>query len=146
MTGLIPLGIIFLISSWMDDNKWLIGIGISLILVGLIPIDTELTLTESTPIYALQDNQTISGGTFYVSQNFKYYYMTDGENGKQMKSIDAENTYIKEDSSVQPCLQTLSYVPVSKNKILRFLSLDAEIHRIVVPESTVTDKFNIDMN
>lgn len=129
------------------------------ILFGVLFISITLFLMYYTPkmsleksysfnIYAMKDTAQIKGSRFYFEEDFKYYYLRDYKGGKKMYGVDKDDAYIIETSEQNPHIEVYKSKLRTKNKIIKWLYGDFKSYyeyKIVVPEETLTNEFEIDL-
>ena len=106
----------------------------------------NLELIETQKIYSLKDNSYLSGyGNFIsvkIEEEDKYTYMVINEDDTYSKrTIKSKNVKIKEVSDKEPVLEI--YVCKSKNEFWSMYSVN--YYRFVVPNGTVVNTFNVDL-
>ena len=149
------------IEFWFDGEAILSGILGSMIgvLVGLIVwfigcvaiTPTEPVVTDTISIYAMSDTMGVEGsfclGSGYVDSELKYVYAAETEKGISIKTVDADNAYIKyiKDGEA-PYVEKIEYHHKSKF-VDRWFSPYMLCHEtyIYVPEDTVKTVYNIDL-
>lgn len=161
MIYIIVLGIIFLVNDIRNDFgiNYAICNGILGMVYGAIVwvavggiIGTNLPMVEivtEQPICALNDSTSIEGRNYvfsgYVEENLVYRYVIETEKGKKNEEIRSNNVYIKEGD----------YVPTIRNHDEHFAEdwyywfafpwKGDHYIEFLVPENTVTDQYNIDL-
>jgi hypothetical protein len=99
-------------------------------------------------IYAIEDNMGVKGNRYYIETNTNYNYLADYKDGKKQYSVSKNESYIVEDKSARPHIEVYeaSLPKDKKNKFTKiiFESVNKE-YKIVVPEKTLTNDFNIDL-
>jgi len=152
------------------DNDWLEAVGhglfvgfISALFFGVI-ISMIISASYDAPSYTYTtdesivavsdgDSTQVTGSGFIFlsidSDNYSYYnYMTQGGDGVYKRGqVDANWTTVEENGEVDPHVHHFCRVePVDSRW---YLELDGPVttcwHRIFVPEGTVTQDFNIDL-
>jgi hypothetical protein len=115
--------------------------------MNVFPPIMEDVLVETYPIYALQDNQSISGsgGLFYtaIDQNFNYYVRRQYKDGRKMERLDGSKAYLIE-TDEEPMVEIV-YSKATKNRFFWSFLDDLEEIRIYVPKDTMVDEFISDM-
>lgn len=107
--------------------------------------DGDFKLVESKPIHALADGINVEGGGFifyHLDENDNYVYMIENEDGTlQKEKISAEDAKILESNDSQPLVQEYEDHPANI-----WLSIGGESYtQLVVPEGTVVNSYNIDL-
>lgn len=101
--------------------------------------------SRTKELYAISDNTQISGGGFIfvsINEDDMYSYIIKNEDGTYSReSIPCDDVKIKEDDSITPKIEY--YIRASENT---FFSLwEDKYCQITVPEGTVVNTFNIDL-
>lgn len=162
------VAVVFIVSAWIHEDGLLSKIGYTFagIFVGFVvsifilliasgifncfldDSDYVYSLSESTNIIALKDNQNISGSYFifsgYVDEELYYYYAKETEFGYITDKIAADNCYIKYTNNT-PKIET--YTADFTNKIFWWFAGPMVNNRIIIycPENTITTEFDIDL-
>lgn len=108
----------------------------------------EYNKVSDTKIIALKDNQNVSGSFYimggYVDEDLYYYYATETEFGYKTEKVKAENTYIKYTDGETHIER---YFGEFTKDGLYFWGFPWCYDRyiIYVPDGTVTNEFNIDL-
>lgn len=115
-------------------------------------LPTHYIVRETTNIVAFEDNSEVNGSFFLgcgkVNENTVYRYIIDTDNGKRVKELEENRDtaiYIKECSDS----------PKIEYKVLDFINqnnywfacpfLSKEIITFHIPEGSVTNEFNVDL-
>ena len=164
----IAVAVVFIVNGWRDDFWFETIVGhilanIGQLLIGLfcgliVCLMSSFIVTSSTyefskqestqEIYALSDNIGASGnfflGTGQVGSDLVYFYVVDSENGKHVESVKRENAYIKYGD--EHTVTVVSYE--FENKALHWVAFSTKENDYVfcVPEGTITNSFEIDLN
>lgn len=125
--------------------------GILLGLVGLLIIPTETTTISEAPIYSLTDQTQYNGrfvlGSGYTDSDLCIYYVAETDVGKKIMDSEREYTTIIESDSQTPTATVtgerykfgwLNWIAIDLNKFMDETTL-------VVPTSTITTEYNIDL-
>ena len=102
-------------------------------------------------IYALEDNMVINGNGgrlhFYIEQDMMYYHMANYKDGKKMYAVPKDKSYIVEDKNSNPKIEIYRGKPAINNwwnsKMYDYSGIVE--YKIVVPEKTIINEFNINM-
>jgi hypothetical protein len=97
-------------------------------------------------IYAIEDNKSIHGNRYYIETDKTYDYLADYKDGQKQYSVDKDNAYIIENKTSTPHIEVYKNKPIKETKYtkLMFQTKTTE-YKIVVPEKTLTNNFNIDL-
>lgn len=116
--------------------------------VSMFP-ETEEFLQEEKEIYALKDNNAVSGNFFLASGNISeepYYFFIEGtERGKIMNKISVDNSYLNE-GAYKPHIKVYGHRYISD--VWNWMFAEAwgtEVYEFYIPEGTVTTDFNVNM-
>jgi hypothetical protein len=108
----------------------------------------EITMVKDFEynIYALEDNRGIVGRRYYLETNTTYDYLANYKEGKKQYSVNKNNSYIVEYKSAIPHIEVYKAMPAKETRYTKFMftSYDKE-YKIVVPEKTLTNEFNVDL-
>lgn len=128
-----------------------IGSLISLIF-GSFLISSDFSLEKNIeykkPVYSVVDNSGVDGSFFLgcgkVDSELKYYYVVKEDLGEKIKSVYADNTYIKKTDG-QPVIKKYSYD--FENKWHRWLGVcwKDDVYILEVPDDTVKYEYNVNM-
>jgi hypothetical protein len=128
----------------------LIGLIASLI-IGILtyvlwhPCQSVVRVT-SWNIHAIKDTTITKGSRYYFEENMNYFYLADYKDGQKMYSVDKNKSYIVEDDSQVPHIEEYVNTYKNPNRINKFFWDEAVAeYKIVVPKSTMTNEFKIDM-
>lgn len=108
----------------------------------------DVTMVESYSynIYAIEDNKNIQGTRYYIETNTSYDYLADYKDGKKQYSVNKNDSYIVEDKETTPHIEVYVAVPKKETWYTKiFLESEDKEYKIIVPEKTLTDNFNIDL-
>lgn len=111
--------------------------------------ESEYIKTNEIEISALNDKSNISGnffiGTGYIEEEINYYYVENTEKGKIIKNIEADNVYIVEDNEEKPRIE--KYNAQYKNKICNLIAknYNNSYKKIYIPENSITNEYNINL-
>jgi hypothetical protein len=111
--------------------------------------DKEYVKIDENKIIALQDGSSVSGRFFLGSGSFdgtmKYVYMTSTNNEMSMDSVRVESAKLL----YSDLTKIETYKSYYTNKTVRYLfgkeSWDHNIYKIYIPEGTVKQNFNVDL-
>lgn len=149
------------IKFWFDGDAILVGVltgtigllvGFFVWLIGCVVITpTEPVVTDTVPIYAMSDTMGVEGSFFLGSGNvdseMKYIYAQETEKGITIKTVDADNAYIKYiDEGEDPYIKKIEYH--HESGFVEWLFAPAALHHetfIYVPEGTVKNVYNVDL-
>lgn len=149
------------IDFWFDGEAILIGIanGMIGVLVGLfvwligcaVITPTEPVVTDTLPIYAMSDTMGVEGSFFLgcgdVDSEMKYVYAEETDKGIKIKTLDADNAYIKYiNEGEEPYIEKIEYH--HKSGFVEWLFTPYILHNetfIYVPEGTVKNVYNVDL-
>lgn len=149
------------IEFWFDGEAILMGIltgtigaliGLFVWLIGYAAITpTEPVVTDTVPIYAMSDTMGVEGSFFLGSGNIdsemKYVYAQETEKGITIKTVDADNAYIKYiDEGEDPYIEKIEYH--HESGFVEWLFSPAVLYHetfIYVPEGTVKNVYNVDL-
>ena len=99
------------------------------------------------PIYALADNNAISGSFFlgsgYVDEDLQYYYVEDTGLGKHVTSVTAERSYIV-DSNI-PTLTVVFYDWENKAYDWLGMCLKKNDYIFAIPAGSIISNYSIDL-
>lgn len=115
-----------------------------------INLPTTEIVTEQE-LYALSDNSELSGHHYlfsgYVDEEYGYRYVINTEKGKHIEFVSADNVYIEE-GNYEPKIVKYTYEWKEDWYILFAINLFAEddYTKIYIPEGTITNEYNIDLN
>lgn len=108
-------------------------------------------MVDETKIYALKDSSETNGAVFlasgYSDEKLVYRYIIMTDKGKQIKTISTSKAYIEEIKDGEPVVKKYSY----KHKqgylwfATNFFNWFKDYTVFYVPEGTVTNDFNIDL-
>lgn len=104
-----------------------------------------------TNISALSDSTRINGtfflGTGTVDEKDYYFYMVDGEYGKQMKKMEiGKRVYLNDAGAGQPRLEVVPIIQTTPLGRFLFSSIpNGHEYIFYVPEGSVTTEFNVNM-
>ena len=102
---------------------------------------------ETSPVYALADNQMTSGSFFLgigsVDEDIRYYYVEETPLGKHVDSVAANNSYIVDSNT--PTLTVVTYNWESKGWDWLGFCLADPNYIFAVPAGSVTEDYNIDL-
>lgn len=110
--------------------------------------EIEYDVDSDTKIIALKDNQNVNGSFYilggYVDEDLYYYYATETEFGYKTEKMKADNAYIKYTDN-EPHIER--YVGDFANEGAYFWGFPMcdDRYIIYVPEGTVTNEFNVDL-
>ena len=124
-----------------------------IVLLGASKITTccaeiDYNVVSDTKIIALKDNQNVNGSFYilggYVDEDPYYYYATETEFGYKTEKMKADNAYIKYTDN-EPHIER--YVGDFANEGTYFWGFPMcdDRYIIYVPEGTVTNEFNVDL-
>lgn len=162
------VAIFFIVRGWIDNFWWetvvghiianigqlVLGLAAGLIVCALssfIVTDSvsDFTKHETTQeIYALSDNIGSSGnfflGTGQVGSDLSYFYVVDSENGKHIESVKRENAYVKYGDAHTVTVVSYEF----ENKALHWIAFSTKDNDYIfcVPDGTITNSFQIDLN
>lgn len=154
------IGFFIAYSDYGDFGDGFLGV-LSGLFIGLIlsfclavvldsTLQKEYYVVEKSPIYALQDGSNANGNFFlgsgYVKGEMRYTYISKTDKGMEIKSIDTEGNYVKEDNSKSPNIVT--YASRHKSKIMGKLFptvMDDEYKVITIPEHSIKYNYNVDL-
>lgn len=110
--------------------------------------EIEYDIASDTKIIALKDNQNVNGNFYifggYVDEDLYYYYAYETEFGYKTEKLKADNAYIKY-TDEEPHIER--YVGDFANEGAYFWGVPMcdDRYIIYVPEGTVTNEFNVDL-
>ena len=159
----IILGIIIgFIVLFMDFGEFLDGLGGALIgcLIGMLiwlvvgfPLGIAVPSTEvieEQEIVALTDSTSIEGQKFlfsgYINEDLVCRYVINTERGKHIEEVKSDNVYIKE-GDYKPTVIKHKFVPKADWYWWFCFPIGHETNytEFLVPENTVTNEYNIDL-
>lgn len=142
----ICIGFITMIVTSLFTLFIFIGVGAASSLI----FDSTMHKVKDQKVIALQDGRSTSGefflGTGSVDSKIKYTYMTVEENEMEMKQIDYDDAVL----IYSPHPKVEVYKAHYKNKIVKFFFGDQPFlsntkYKIYVPEGTVKESYNVDL-
>jgi len=97
-------------------------------------------VTSYTPIYSTEDGTAVRGSFFLgigrVDTYMVYYFYTgDDVNGFQRKMLDAQNTYVFQDSETPYMLTKIKYRMTPMDALIQ--CLPTEVNELHVPKNTL---------
>lgn len=153
------LGFIAMYSCWEYISDGILGaiLGVAvgfliyLLIGGVIGQCLPLNeVVEEREICALTDNSSIEGSYFlfsgYIDENLVCRYVIDTDKGKHVEEVDMNNVYINE-GDYKPTVKHYYYE--LKKDWHNWFAHDGftdECYEFYVPENTVTNEYNIDLN
>ncbi len=112
-----------------------------------LPVEQELI--ETVEVSALKDSSVVEGHSYlfsdYANEEQSYFYMSNGEYGKHMDSIPAQNAYIIENNDETPRIEKYEAGWKSKGWYLLGWPIGEDINKIYIPEGSVTTDYSVDM-
>ncbi len=111
-------------------------------------VEFDYNIVSKTNIIALKDNQNVDGNFYlmggYIDEDLYYYYATETEFGYKTEKIKADNAYIKYTDG-KTCIEKYKGEPTNESvHFWGFPTCDYQ-YIIYVPEGTVTNEFNVDL-
>lgn len=159
----IILGIIIgFIVLFMDFGEFLEGLGGAFTgcLIGMLiwlvvgfPLGIAVPTTEvieEQEIVALTDSTSIEGQKFlflgYINEDLVCRYVINTERGKHIEEVKSDNVYIKE-GDFKPTVIKHKFVPKADWYWWFCFPIEHETNytELLVPENTVTNEYNIDL-
>lgn len=108
----------------------------------------EYNQVSDTHIIALKDNQNINGSFYimggYVDEDLYYYYATETEFGYKTEKIKADNAYIKYTDG-ETHIEKYDGDFVNRRRYFWGFPMCSSRYIIYVPEGTITNEFDIDL-
>ena len=109
------------------------------------PICDEMKdkVTSYTPIYSTEDGTAVRGSFFLGSGRVNsymvyYFYTGDDANGFQRKMLDAQNTYVFQDSETPYMLTKTKYGMTPMDALIQVKGcLPIEVNELHVPNNTL---------
>ena len=129
----------------------LVGFIIYTVIGGAIGSSLPLNkVVEEQEIYALTDNSSIEGASYlfsgYINENLVCRYVISTDRGKHIEQIDADYVYINE-GDYKPIVKHYTYVFEKEwYKWFAHTAFVDDYYEFYVPENTVTNEYNIDLN
>lgn len=119
------------------------------IIIGLF-FETTTEVYSSERIYALQDNNSITGSFFLgsgsVEGDIKYYYLVAEDGGKFMKSVSADEVIIHDDvSSDSARIDNHRAVFKNKNNMRWGMPMTLAKNHIYIPSGAIKYNYNVDL-
>lgn len=165
--GIVLLGtlgglVIGVATGWDWEDRILGGIScaflygfVALVLASLLQMGAESIFKKEyvkyseDEIVALNNTHEYEGSFFLGSGTIdgkqKYYYMIEEEKGINIKSVNAEKSYVKEDNNKNPKIEYMSSEftnNVARKLFINGLSSEYIIH---IPENSIKYDFNIEL-
>ena len=118
-------------------------------LIGIFLPTTDI-VTEEQEIYALNDSSTIKGKNFlfsgYIDEKFVCRYIVNTDKGKSIEEIDTDdNKFYIEEGNYKPKVVKYSIGFKSNWHYLFAFPMFHDYYKFFVPEGTVTNTYNIDL-
>lgn len=121
----------------------------SVILENRIPQTTETVSTQE--IYSLKDNNGIKGGYYLfggsIDDEYQYRYVISTPKGKQVETISSNDyeVYIKEGNYKPKIVKEVTKPKDDKLNWWLVFPLDKYQYTIYVPEGTIANEYNMDL-
>lgn len=160
LIAFLVLWVLFIFLFWKYNYDWseiwylfiLISfIGALFATMGLSELDRkegESYYQECYKISSLRSQEKISGnftlGCGNIEQQEYYYFFYQNENGYFSRDkTKTENTVIEENNSEKPRLDIVMNKIESRSGLMEWNDEETQWYRLVVPEGTVVDKFEV---
>lgn len=128
-----------------------VGIFMFIFIGGLIGgVLPQEKVVEEQKIYALNDSSAVEGEKFlfsgHIDEQLVYRYVTSNDKGKHIEELDDDEVYIKE-GNYTPILEHHYYVLEKDwHKLFAHTEFSDSYYIFYVPENTVTNEYNINLN
>jgi len=111
-------------------------------------LPSTYTLTSSTPIVALKDNQITDGHFFLgcgtVDEDLRYYYAENSSRGYRIKSVDVDNCYILYDDD-NPRVERYDAVAFKKKRHYIYAMPYGYYYNLYIPHGSIKTEFKVDL-
>jgi hypothetical protein len=106
----------------------------------------QYEVVETNELYAVNDTMGINARGYlfstYAESKLQYNYVIETPMGYDVKTVDADSCFIKHSNS-DPQIEKLEVLP--SNKVAKFFSIPWTMYVITVPEGTVAEEYNINL-
>ena len=128
-----------------------IGFIVYLAIGGIIGCGLPLNeIVEEQEIFALTDNSSVEGRNYlfsgYINEELVCRYVVNTDRGKHIEEVDAYKVYINE-GDYKPVVKHYTYVFEKEwHEWFAHTLFTDDYYEFYVPENTVTNEYNIDLN